>query len=185
MTSDISDKEKIRVNPERENRKERRDGKPKRVPSREEALLKMADLCARSEQCSSEIEKKLRAKGMTAADISWVVAELHARRFVDETRYARAFARDKVRFAGWGRLKIRAALAAKRIPSAVIAEALGEIEDKDYEEALRRASAAKAATLNLEEYADRVKLARHLYSRGFEPDICNREVALQRGEKRE
>lgn len=159
--------------------------KERKPITREEALLKMADLCARSEQCSFEIEKKLRLKGLVPAAIEYVLEELKRRKFVDDSRYARSFARDKVRFSGWGRLKIRAELAARRIGNADISAAMEGIEEADYEEAIRRASRSKAQMLDLEEYADRVKMARYLYSRGFEPEVASREVRRLRAEKSE
>ena len=64
--------------------------------TRDEALVRMAGLCARSEQCASDIARKLRTKGLSSADIASVIDELKERSFLDEARYARSFARDKV-----------------------------------------------------------------------------------------
>ena len=52
---------------------------PKKVLSRDQALLRMADLCARSEQCPYDIRRKLLLKGMAAADVESVIAELSDR----------------------------------------------------------------------------------------------------------
>jgi regulatory protein len=144
----------------------------KKPITREEALLKMADLCSRSEQCRSEIARKLQTKGLYVADIESVVKELIDRGFINEERYARSFANDKVRFSAWGRLKIRAALAVKRIPSSAVAAALEQIDEEEYADAAFRAARAKASYLDLSEYDDRQKLYRHLLSRGFESKIA-------------
>ena len=149
---------------------------PRKPLGREEALLKMADLCARSEQCAFEISRKLRLKGLSASDIEFVIDELVARRFIDEYRYARSFSRDKVRFSAWGRNKIRAALLARRIPSRTIGEAFAEIDDDDYAGAVARAARAKSGSLDLSETRDRLALYRYLLTRGFESDIARREV---------
>lgn len=149
---------------------------PRKPLGREEALLKMADLCARSEQCAFEISRKLRLKGLSASDIEFVIDELVARRFIDEYRYARSFSRDKVRFSAWGRNKIRAALLARRIPSRTIGEAFAEIDDDDYAGAVARAARAKSCSLDLSEARDRLALYRYLLTRGFESDIARREV---------
>lgn len=143
----------------------------KRIPTKEEALLSMADLCARSEQCAFDISRKLRAKGLSSDDVSAVVAQLEARGFIDSFRFARSFARDKVRFSAWGKLKISAALAARRIPRSVIADALREIDADDYENALQRSAVAKARQLDLASFDDRQRLCRHLLSRGFEGSL--------------
>lgn len=142
----------------------------------DQALLRMADLCARSEQCSFDIARKLRLRGLSSSEITYVVTELADRGFIDDRRYARAFANDKVRFSGWGRMKIRAALVAKRIPGDAVTEALGSLDEEEYSEAARRAARAKAASLDLSLYADRIKLARHIISRGFESSLASRIV---------
>lgn len=148
--------------------------KEKKPLTAEQALLRMADLCARSEQCPYDIAKKMRAKALSEADIHKVIDELRRRRFIDERRFAASFARDKVRFAGWGRLKIRTALAARRIPQDAVAAAMESIEPADYRDALIRAARAKASALNLKNYDDRARLCRHLLSRGFEPALVTR-----------
>lgn len=131
-------------------------------------LVKMAGLCAKSEQCEFDIVKKLRAKQLSVGDIYWVLQELRERKFVDNARFAAAYARDKVRFSSWGRLKIRAGLASKRIFGTEAANALNAIDQQDYEAAVARAAKAKAAQLDLTTKEDRIKLYRHLLSRGFE-----------------
>lgn len=148
----------------------------KKTVTKEEMLLKMADLCARSEQCAFDIATKLRLKGLSASDISDVISSLTERKFIDDYRFARSFARDKVRFSAWGRRKIRLALAAKRIPSSVISDALLEIDDADYRDALSRCARSKAASLDLSNYEDRLRLYRYLASRGFESELASAEV---------
>lgn len=148
----------------------------KRPVTKEDMLLKMAGLCARSEQCEFDIAKKLYAKQLSHADIEWVLTELRDRKFLDNARYAAAYALDKVRFAVWGRLKIRAGLAAKRITGTMADEALEQIDEDDYEAAIERAAKAKAASLDLSKREDRIKLYRHLLSRGFESSLAVTQV---------
>lgn len=148
----------------------------KKPITKEEALLRMAGLCARSEQCSFDIAKKLQSKGLARDDIRYIIEELISRKFIDHHRFARSFARDKVRFSAWGLLKIRAALLARRIPDSVISEAFAEIDPEDYADAVSRAARAKAMSLDLTVYDDRLKLYRHLMSRGFESSVSSAEV---------
>lgn len=152
----------------------------KKILNRDEALLAMADLCARSEQCSFEITRKLSKKGLSRDDIEFVVSELNERGFIDDMRYARSFSRDKVRFSAWGRMKIRMALIAKHIPSFIISEALNCIDSDDYAAAVQRAARSKAPSLDLSLYDDRLRLYRFLISRGFESRISSAEVKRQR-----
>ena len=142
----------------------------------EAARLRMADLCARSEQCSYDIEQKLRRYGLDGEDIAGVLTFLRENKFVDDGRFARSFARDKVRFAGWGPMKIRAALTAKHIGNTDISEALKAVEPSDNEEALQRALKAKVRNLAPNDRNDRQKALRYLMSRGFKAEDCLKAV---------
>lgn len=140
----------------------------RRRPTAEELLVKMAGLCSRSEQCEGDILTKLLRAGLTRGEADGVIDELKERGFIDEGRYARAFARDKVRLAGWGRRKIRMALAAKRIGSPAISEALAEIGPEEYLRAATAVAEAKARSLDLRLREDVAKLYRSLAARGYE-----------------
>ena len=68
---------------------------------------RMRALCSRREYCRKDVMKKV----MTALDgdvakAEEVVAKLVEERYVDDLRYATAFARDKASIAGWGEAKI-------------------------------------------------------------------------------
>lgn len=140
----------------------------KKTITKEAALLRMADLCARGEHCTSEIKEKLRKMMIPSDQATEIIEYLEENRYIENQRYANAFARDKVRFSGWGRHKIRMALMLKKISASEIAEALENIEENDYQEAITRVATAKARSLDLKEYDDRTKLYRHLASKGFE-----------------
>lgn len=142
----------------------------------EAARIRMADLCARAEHCEQEVREKLRKMGLPETETEKIIDFLIEGRFIDNARYARAFANDKVRFAGWGRRKIRMALMLKRIPSADIAEALEQIDKKEYAEALARAAESKCRGLDLGEYADRTRLFRSLAQKGFENELVTKEI---------
>ncbi len=153
--------------------------KDKKPLSTYAARLRMADLCARSEQCEYDIRQKLYKAGLSSAATAEIINYLTENKFIDNSRFARSFARDKCRFSSWGKYKIRMALAAKRISSADIAEGLAAIEEKDYLQALRRTAEAKARTLELfgeEARENRMKLYRHVMARGFEPNLASEMV---------
>ncbi|MDE6217636.1 MAG: RecX family transcriptional regulator [Muribaculaceae bacterium] len=138
----------------------------------EKIRQRMASLCARSEQCESDIRTKIRRAGIFPDKEQEIIDFLMEHRFLDNARFARAFASDKVRFSGWGRIKIRNALLMKRIPSDLIDEAIGGVEESDYEAAILSAARAKSRGLDLSQRDDAMKLCRHLASRGFEPSLC-------------
>lgn len=147
--------------------------------SPEAAKIRMADLCARSEQCEADIRQKLYRLGLTSSQVQQIITELTDEKFIDNARFARSFARDKCRFSCWGRYKIRLALAAKRLSPHDIAQGIDAIEQADYLDALKRTTNAKAKTLDLngpDARDERMKLFRHLISRGFETDIASKAV---------
>ena len=148
----------------------------KKPITKEAALLKMADLCARGEHCAFEIREKLRKMQLAASDANEIVEYLEDNRYIDDSRFARAFARDKVKFSGWGKNKIRMALAMKRIPSAEISSALEEIDPEEYMAVAVNAAKAKARNLDLSDYDDKGKLYRHLASRGFEGSVISKAI---------
>ncbi len=145
----------------------------------EAAKIRMADLCARSEQCEADIRQKLYRLGLSSSEVQQIIMQLIDEKFIDNARFARSFARDKCRFSCWGKYKIRLALAAKRLSPGDIQQGLDAIEKADYLDALKRTASAKARTLDLKgENAreERMKLFRHLLSRGFETDLATKAV---------
>lgn len=126
--------------------------------------------CAAAEHCTCEIRQSLLRLGLTAADADAVVDKLVDTGFVDDSRFARAFVRDRYRFSAWGIHKLRAALIAKRIPSPIIADALEAIDRREYIRTAFRAIAARLRQLppDMEPRLKRQRLMRHAASRGYE-----------------
>lgn len=146
--------------------------KTKKTPSADAMILRLADLCARSEQCEYDLRAKIGREGLGSADADKIIARLRSDRYIDDRRFARAFTNDKLRFSAWGRYKIKLHLALKKIPSDYIDEALAEIPERDYYEAALRTASQKARTLDLTTKDDNAKLFRHLVSRGFETALA-------------
>ena len=90
-------------------------------------------------------------------------------RFVDDARYAAAFAREKSSIAGWGPVKISYALAAKGIDRQVIAAALEERDESASSARMESVLAAKYRTLKDDPQA-KLKLLRFALSRGYNYD---------------
>lgn len=137
----------------------------------DQMLLRMAGLCAGAEQCAADIRSKILKKGFSPAEAEKMLAYLIANKYIDESRFSRAYAVDKVRFSGWGRMKVRMGLRGKGMPDAVISQALDYIPENEYSEALQKVLLAKAKSLDLTDVKDRQKLYRHLASRGFESQL--------------
>lgn len=136
--------------------------------SEPQALQKLAALCSRSEHSSGEIREKMRRWQLPSDAQERIVQRLVAERFIDDSRFARLFVRDRLRFASWGERKILMALRQKGIDETTAAEALGEVSDDEWLAVLRSVIAAKRRTTKAaSDYELNVKLMRHALSRGF------------------
>ena len=133
-------------------------------------LSSLQALCARKEYCSADIYKKaLKGLDGDEAAASDLVARLVADRFVDDLRYATAFARDKSCLDGWGPVKIGFQLRGKGISSSVIDEALAAVDAEKADARLRAVLEAKARTLR-DDPQLRLKLLKFALQRGYEYD---------------
>ncbi len=143
------------------------------------AFERLAELCARSEQCSYDLRQKLRRWLVAEGAAERIMAKLREGKFVDDERFARLYAAQKYQFDRWGRKKIVIGLIAKRIGRDTIREALDEVIDPDiYEENLRTLLRAKMRMLGAEadSYDGRTRLFRYGASRGYEPDMVIRLI---------
>lgn len=139
--------------------------------------MKLETLCVRSEQSQADCLEKLRRWGIDSAAARKIVDNLVERRFVDDERFARAYAADKIRFNRWGRRKVRVMLAAKRIPQDIISEALMVVDDSEYEQLLESLLRAKVRAAAIEcTFDGRTKLFRFGATRGFETDLVGRII---------
>lgn len=121
----------------------------------------------------------LERHGAEKPDIESIINNLVKEGFIDDSRYARAFVHDKVRFAKWGRVKIAQALWQKRIPKDITDAALESIEDDEYLAALKDVVKAKFRTVKgATEYERKMKTMRSVCSRGYEPALVRKVLDL-------
>ena len=129
-----------------------------------------AAYCSLAEHCRREVADKLRSWGETSEEeITQVLERLEAEGYLNEQRYAQAFANDKLRFQGWGRLKIRAALAQKGVANQAASEALSQLDEDMYNQVLQTLAEKKKRELRTEKnaYVLEQKVMRFLVGRGF------------------
>ncbi len=137
---------------------------------------RLENLCARSEHCAADVYRKaLKALEGDAEAAAALVAGLVADGYVDDLRYATAFARDKAALTGWGPVKIRFALRAKGLPEETVSAALAALEPERAEEKLRKLVAAKARTLEGDPQR-RLKLLKYALGRGYDYDSVEKIV---------
>lgn len=136
--------------------------------SQKKVLNALEAQCAKREYCTSDILRKavMRCEGDAAAAAE-IVESLKADGFVDDVRYASAFAREKASLTGWGPVKIKFALRAKRISDADIEAALSEIDAPSASDRMERLLRSKWKTLQGDGQA-RLKLIKFALTRGYE-----------------
>ena len=143
----------------------------------EKCLSRLQKLCSKAEYCEADIYRKaLKALDGDAQAAAKVLASLKEDRYVDNARYAAAFARDKANFQGWGPVKIRFQLRAKGVSEADISQALQEIEPAKAEEKMEKVLAAKAKTLQGDPQF-RLKLLKFGLTRGYDYDDVEAAVS--------
>jgi regulatory protein len=71
--------------------------------------------CSRRELCCDDIRNKLQIWGIENNDASKIIGILEKENFVNESRYAAAFVRDKFKYNKWGKVKIAAHLKSKKM----------------------------------------------------------------------
>ncbi|OYU95728.1 MAG: RecX family transcriptional regulator [Bacteroidetes bacterium B1(2017)] len=140
--------------------------------SPQEILLKIASYCAYQERCHNEVLHKLAEWGVYGQEADQQLLKLIEQNYVNEERFAKAYAGGKFRVKHWGRLKIKRELKLRGISDYCIQLALKEIEDNDYQATLLKLVQDKMATLKgkhpLE--ANR-KIYHHVATKGYEGDL--------------
>lgn len=147
---------------------------PKQPLTIAQALNRTAALCARNEQAPGDIREKLTRWGLSARDAQTVLNQLTEQGFIDENRYAMAFAKDRFSFNGWGRIKIAYQLRLKGIPAAIIEEAIAAIDDEPYRERLTELLRHKWRNVKgRDPRAAWAAMMRFATTRGFETGIAS------------
>ena len=140
-----------------------------RVLNFEQGLQRAAALCCQSEHCVADITEKLLRWGVSREDSGRIIDRLIDEKYIDESRYALAYVRDKVRFSHWGRVKIKSMLRMLRVSEQDIRNAFDSFDEDEYLGVLEDVIESKRRTLpEAESYASRVKLIRFALQRGFE-----------------
>lgn len=126
--------------------------------------------CSRREYCSRDVLKKAeKALDGDREQAMKILGTLVADGYVDDSRYAEAFARDKSSISGWGDVKIRYMLSAKGIDKETISKALEEIDARKADERLRKLMENKYKSLR-DDPQWKMKLLRFALGRGYSYD---------------
>lgn len=149
-----------------------------------QARKKLEWYCAYQERCHSEVKEKLYNYGLFPNEVDQIVAYLITENFLNEERFAEAYASGKFRIKHWGKIKIKQGLKQRHISDYCIKKALNAIDVEEYFEVLKKVAEKKFKSIketkgvskSQKEYQKKMKLMSYLLSRGFENDLVSEVV---------
>lgn len=136
-------------------------------------IEKLSAYCAYQERCAQDVRLKMGKLKVEKERFDFFLQKLEQLGFLNEERYAKTFIKSKLK-RKWGKMKIAAALSAKRIDKAVVKELLSGADKEDYSAQILALAERKAKTIKAKSKQDaRTKLMRFLLQRGFEMKAVN------------
>jgi regulatory protein len=135
-----------------------------------EALLKIQSYCAYQERSHKEVKNKLYEYGLYSGEVDELISTLIVDGFLNEERFAKAFAGGKFRIKKWGRVKIQ--LEMLGLTKRNIATGLKEIDSSDYSKTLKALIKNKAAqTPEQNPFRRKNLIARFVIGKGYESEM--------------
>jgi regulatory protein len=141
--------------------------------SPEKALQKLKHYCGYQERSHAEVKQKLYSLGLFAKEAEELISRLIEEEYLNEERFAIAYASGKSRNLGWGRIKIRHGLEQKGISKYCILKALQSLDESEYIAGFQRIADKKWLSLQTEKniFVKKNKWQQFLLQRGFEQSI--------------
>ncbi|MCC2598451.1 regulatory protein RecX [Sphingobacterium sp. FBM7-1] len=137
-----------------------------------EAKRKAESYCAYQERAQQEVRNKLYEWGLHQEAVENIIVQLIEENFLNEERFAKAYALGKFRMKGWGKIKIKQHLKLKNVSEPLIRLALKTIDIDEYnkkiEETINKKTELTKKPISI---AEKSKIYRHLQSKGFENEI--------------
>jgi len=145
--------------------------------SKDEALVKMQNICSVQEKCISDVQQKLRTLKINNSDISEIIDNLIDNKYINELIFATSFTNDKIRLNKWGLQKIKYELKSKRISDSDIAKAFTTINQDEYNEMQISELHKKLKTLADEDkQKTQSKLFNFAQSRGYDISLIKKII---------
>jgi regulatory protein len=151
--------------------------------SPEEALDKLKNWCAYQERSQFDVRKKLFSFKLVEEEGEHLIAQLIEENFLNEERFAMAFAGGKFRIKHWGKQKIKLELKKHKVSDYCINKALASLGEVDYDKGMKLLVAKK---LSQSKHTDRRKryysILKYAVSKGYESDLVSKELNKLLGE---
>lgn len=145
------------------------------LKTEQDIFARIARICSRSEECSSDVRKKIKELGADDELREKILQRLVEEKFVDDDRYVRAYVRDKFRINKWGKVKMRYYLKMKGLPEDIIEAGFEEIDPDEYTSLLVKTMKEKAKSVKKSNKFEKMgQVIRFAQGRGFEPELIHR-----------
>jgi regulatory protein len=145
----------------------------------DEALVKMEQYCAYQERSPREVQKRLKELGMEGVFADKIYQILEGDNYLNEHRFALAYAGGKFRVNYWGKVKIGLELRAKGISKDFINEALSEITEEEYKAVFEKVFTMKKKELENKKAINlNAKLVNYLLNLGYEQEMVYEKTFL-------
>ena len=141
----------------------------------EQAAQKIRQYCAYQERNHQEVKEKLFGYGLYKDQVETLMASLISENYLNEERYAIAFAGGKFKIKEWGKVKIKYALKQNKISEYCIKKALNQISEDDYLRTLEKLFHAKHKEVKKEKniFVQKKKIQNYLMQKGFEHELIH------------
>jgi regulatory protein len=137
-----------------------------------ESLARIQRYCAYQERSHKEVKNKLFEYGLYSTQVDEIISQLITDGFLNEERFAKAYAGGKFRIKKWGRVKIKHELKALGLTKNCIQRGLNEIESADYSKTLKALIKKKASeSKESNPFKKRDKIARFVIGKGYEAEL--------------
>ena len=139
----------------------------------ERALQKIKQYCSYQERSHQEVKEKLYSYGLYKNETESLLSQLIEENYLNEERYAIAFAGGKFRMKQWGRIKIKYELKQKRVSDYCIKTGLASIEESEYQKTLEKLFEKKQKIVKAEKniFIKKQKIQSYLVQKGFETTL--------------
>lgn len=132
----------------------------------------MKNWCAYQERSQFEVRNKLFEYGIFNEEAENIIIQLIQENFLNEERFAIAFARGKFRIKRWGKIKIKLELKQHKVSEYCINKALKQIDGNEYFATLEKIIEKKIKEIKEpNKIKKQYKIIKYAMSRGYEQDI--------------
>lgn len=137
----------------------------------QESFVRISRYCAYQERSHLEVRRKLFSYGLFPSEVDELLTRLITDGFLNEERFAKAFAGGKFRMKKWGRYKIKKALESHGLTTRCIQRGLNEIDSASYSKTLTNLLVKKLGSLKEENpLKKRQKAGTFAIGKGYEPE---------------